>query len=93
MSIQRILSGIAAAALGAALVTALPGFSPQVEASTTAETTEAAQIEAPLADTCAQQTWPYYDAACLRDRTAGDRAQAAGQRRVVRIVGTERLPR
>ena len=36
MLIHRILSAIAAAALGAAVVMALPGFSPAVEAGTLA---------------------------------------------------------
>ena len=37
---------------------------------------------------CMQQAWPYYGASFLRDR-----AQAAGQAKIVRVVTTDRLPK
>ena len=78
--IYRALSAVAAAACGAALVLALPGFSPEVEAGTT---TPAIQAEsAPIVDKCAEQAWPYYGANCLRDQPPA---------RVVRVVSTDRL--
>jgi hypothetical protein len=80
MLIYRALSAVGAAACGAALVLALPGFSPEVEAGTTAPPIKAES--APVVDTCAQQAWPYYDANCLRDQAPA---------RVVRIVSTDRL--
>jgi hypothetical protein len=97
MLIFRVLSAIAAAALGAAVVMAMPGFSPAVEAGTPA--LSAAAIPAPtvnadrrddrpLVSECTEQAWPYYGANCLHDRT-----QAAGQARVVRLVTTDRLPK
>jgi hypothetical protein len=97
MLIYRVLSAIAAAAFGAAVVMALPGFSPAVEAgpapaisapATPAPMVKADRLERPLASECTQQTWPYLDANCLRDRTP-----TAGQARVVRLVTLDRLPK
>jgi hypothetical protein len=92
MLIYRILSAITAAALGAAVVMALPGFSPAVEAGPAPVATPAIKADRldfpPLASDCTQQTWPYFGADCLRDRTP-----TAGQPRVVRLVTTDRLPR
>jgi len=89
MSVYKVLSAIAAAALGAAVVMALPGFSPNVEAGTSNPVTKTDRLDhRPLGSDCTQQAWPYYDAGCLRDRT-----QASGQARVVRLVTTDRLPR
>jgi hypothetical protein len=99
MLIYRVLSAIAAAALGALVVMLLPGFSPTVEASTSAPVAMPAPIasSAPLAKAdrlelapatdCSQQAWPYFDANCLRNRTP-----TAGQARTVRRVSTDRLP-
>jgi hypothetical protein len=89
MLIYRILSAIAAAALGAALVMALPGFSPEVEAGTSAPMIKTDRLDyRPLGSECTQQAWPYYGVNCLRDR-----AQATGEARVVRLVTTDRLPK
>ena len=99
MLIYRALSAIAAAALGAAVVMALPGFSPAVEAGTSAPTVKTEMLKTdmlktdrpdyrPLGSECAERAWPYYGANCLIDRT-----QAAGQARTVRLVTTDRLPK
>jgi hypothetical protein len=89
MLIYRTLSAIAAAAVGAALVMALPGFSPAVEAGTSDPIVKTDRLDyRPLGDTCTEQAWPYYGANCLRDRS-----QATGQARVVRLVTTDRLPK
>jgi hypothetical protein len=97
MLIYKVLSAVAAAALGAALVLALPGFSPRVEAGTPptvrvepgtvpiAAKGDRAEVR-PVGPACSQQAWPYYESTCLRDRT-----QAAGQVRPVRLVSTDRL--
>jgi hypothetical protein len=88
MLIYRVLSAIAAAALGALVVMALPGFSPAVEAGTSAPIMKTDRLDyRPLGSECTQQAWPYYGANCLRDRS-----QAAGQARTVRLVTTDRLP-
>jgi hypothetical protein len=88
MLIYRALSAVAAAALGAAVMMALPGFSPAVEAGTSAPMVKTDRLDyRPLANDCAERAWPYYSANCLRDRS-----QATGQARTVRLVTTDRLP-
>jgi hypothetical protein len=88
MLIHRVLSAIAAAALGAAVMMALPGFSPAVEAGTSAPMIKTDRLDdRPLGSACTERAWPYYGANCL-----GDRTQAAGQARAVRLVTTDRLP-
>jgi hypothetical protein len=89
MLIYRTLSAVAAAAIGAALVMALPGFSPVVEAGTPSPIAKTDRLDyRPLGNDCAEQTWPYYGVDCLRDRT-----EASGQVRAVRLVTTDRLPK
>jgi hypothetical protein len=89
MLIYRTLSAIAAASVGAALVMALPGFSPAVEAGTSAPIAKTDRLDyRPLGSECTEQAWPYFGANCLRDRT-----QTAGQARTVRLVTTDRLPK
>jgi hypothetical protein len=87
MLIFRTLSGIAAAALGAAIVLALPGFSPQVEAGTPPPVVKSNRLDFRLiGPACTRQAWPYYEAHCLRDRT-----NPAGKPHVVRIVTIDRI--
>lgn len=89
MLIYKALSAVAAAAFGAALVMALPGFSPAVEAGNTNPVAKSDRMDyRPIGSDCTQQAWPYYGANCLRDDS-----QAAGQARIVRIVSTDRLAR
>jgi hypothetical protein len=88
MLIYRALSAVAAAAIGAAVMMALPGFSPAVEAGTTDPMVKTDRLDyRPLGTECTERAWPYYGANCLRDHT-----QAAGQARTVRLVTTDRLP-
>ncbi len=62
MFIYKALSAIAAAAFGAALVLALPGFSPEVEARTPPPVVKSDRLDIqPAAPACDQQAWPYYD--------------------------------
>lgn len=86
MFMYRILSAIAAVALGAAAVLALPGFSPEVEARTPPPAVKADRLDVrSTGKNCTQQAWPYYETSCIRDRTRpGDQA------RVVRIISTDR---
>ena len=87
MLIHRVLSAIVAAAVGAALMMALPGFSPAVEAGTSEPIVKTDRNDVrPLANVCTEQAWPYYGANCLR-------GQATGQARMVRLVTTDRLPK
>lgn len=90
MFIYKALSAISAAAFGAAVVLALPGFSPEVEASTPAPVIKHDRLDiqpAAAAPDCSQQAWPYYDANCLRI------ARSDGQARTVRVVSTDRITR
>ena len=88
MLTYKIFSAFAAAALGAAVVLLMPGFSPSVEAGSSIPVVKSDRLDyRPLGTDCSQQAWPYYQANCVRDRT-----QAAGQARAVRLVSTDRLP-
>ena len=85
MLIIRVIMAIAAMALGAAAVLALPGFSPEVEASAPAALQKAERTDVrPAAVDCRQQAWPYYGHECLRD------SSKAGQDRPIRVVAVDR---
>jgi hypothetical protein len=78
---------VAAAVVAACLVT-FPGLSPQVEARATAPATKADRADArPLGTACSQREWPYFEAACLRDKV-----HPLVPVRQVRTVSTDRLP-
>jgi hypothetical protein len=84
MFIYKALSAVAAAAFGAAIVLAIPGFSPEVEARTPPPVVKTDRLDIqPAAPTCAEQAWPYYAATCLR-------SDRPSQPRTVRIVTTDR---
>ena len=84
MFIYKALSAVAAAAFGAAVVLAIPGFSPEVEAGTPPPVVKTDRINIqPVAPTCDEQAWPYYTAGCLR-------SDRPSQPRTVRIVTTDR---
>jgi hypothetical protein len=88
MFIYKALSAIAAAAFGAAVMLALPGFSPKVEAAAPAPVVSSDRVDAPAAaPTCAEQAWPYYDASCLRN------SRPNTQPRTFRVVTTDRIAR
>lgn len=79
----KTLSAIAVAAMLAGAVTLLPGLSMQVQANVPAAgKTDRADLQA----SCEQQSWPYYDRACLRDH-----GRNAGRPAAVRIVTTDRV--
>jgi hypothetical protein len=89
MLIFKAVSAVVAAALGAAVVLALPGFSPEVEAGTPAPVVKSDRLDITLsAPACAEQAWPYYQANCLRDRS-----QPGGRARTVRLVSTDQIAR
>ena len=86
MFIYKALSAITAAAFGAALVLALPGFSPEVEAGTPPPAVKGDRLDIQsAAPACSQQAWPYYEANCLQRRP--------GQTGTVRLVTTDRHAR
>jgi hypothetical protein len=89
MLIFKAVSAVVAAALGAAVVLALPGFSPEVEAGTPAPIVKSDRLDIALsAPACGQQAWPYYQSNCLRDRN-----QPGGRARSVRLVSTDQVSR
>ncbi len=83
----KALSAIAVAALIAATLTVLPGFAPQVEASTPQPLAKADRLDVrPVGKDCSQQAWPNFEASCLR---------GAGTKSVVRearLVTANRTP-
>ena len=88
MFIYKALSAIAAAAFGAALMLALPGFSPEVEAAAPPPVVKSDRLDIrSAAPTCIEQAWPYYNASCLRS------ARPDVQPRMVRVVTTDRFAR
>jgi hypothetical protein len=84
----KLFSGLAAMAFGAAMVLALPGFSPEADASTHAKVVKSDRLDFRLTGKdCSQQAWPYYEANCLRDRNQ----VVGGQVKAVRLITTDRL--
>jgi hypothetical protein len=63
----KAISAIAVAAFFAATLTVLPGFAPQVEASTPQALAKADRLDVSLVGRdCSQQAWPNFEASCLR---------------------------
>jgi hypothetical protein len=65
---RNTLYAIVAAAIIAACFVLAPSLTPQVEASAPSATGKADRADTrPLAADCSEKTWPYVEAACLRD--------------------------
>lgn len=81
----KALSAVAIAAFMASAITILPGFAPQVEASTSAAPlAKADRLDVRAAGVnCSQNAWPHFEASCLR---AADRNPV----REARLVTAER---
>lgn len=80
---MKTISAIAVAAVLAGAATLLPGLVLQVQANApVAGKTDRADLQ----PVCEQQSWPYYDRACLRDHSRN-----AGRSVAVRIVATDRV--
>jgi len=87
--ICRSISAAVFAALIAAAATIFPGASDPVIASAPIHGgKDGRSVSRPLGTPCSQQTWPYYQADCLRDRRIG-----FGQTTAVRVVTTDRIER
>jgi len=83
----KTFSAIAVAACVAAALAILPGFAPEVEASVPPALSKADRLDIrPIGHNCLQQTWPNFEASCLR--TAGTRAAV----REARLVTANRMP-
>jgi len=85
--IYRSISAAALAALIAGAAMIFPGASDPVVASAPIHGgKDGRSVARPLGTPCSQQTWPYYQADCLRDRRIG-----FGQTTAVRVVTTDRI--
>ncbi|MGF6308973.1 hypothetical protein ABIB82_002974 [Bradyrhizobium sp. i1.8.4] len=83
----KALSVITVAAFIAAALTVLPGFAPQVEASTPQPLAKSDRLDIHLVGKdCSQQSWPNFEASCLR--SAGDKTAV----REARLVTADRTP-
>jgi hypothetical protein len=81
----RSLAALAVFMLLGALVIALPGFAPQVEAGETMVLAKADRLEVrPGGLNCRQQVWPNFDESCLR------RGESGGPVREARLVTEHR---
>ena len=80
--IYRGILAIAAITMSAAAVLALPGFSPEVEASAPPTVQRSDRLDyQPTGIACSERAWPYYEPKCLHDRN--------GQTRTVRLIKIE----
>jgi hypothetical protein len=83
----KALSAIAVAAFVAAAFTILPGFAPQVEASTPQPLAKADRLDVrPVGRNCSQQAWPNFEASCLRAAVTKTSVREA------RLVTADRTP-
>lgn len=63
----KALSAIAIAAFVAAVLTLLPGFAPQVEASVPQVLAKGDRLDVkPVGRDCSENAWPNFEASCLR---------------------------
>jgi hypothetical protein len=86
--INRSISSVALAALVAGAATIfVPTFSDKVVASAPIHSGKGDRLDIrPLGTKCSEQAWPYYEAACMRDRFA-----AQGKAKQARIVSADRI--
>jgi hypothetical protein len=78
----KALSAVAIAAVLASALSFLPAFVPQVEASAPQALAKADRLD--IHHDCAEQSWPNFDASCLRS------ADNNGAVRQVRVVNMDR---
>lgn len=78
----KALSAIAVAAFVAAALTVLPGFAPQVEASTPQALAKGDRLDIkPVGRDCSENAWPNFEASCLR--VVGSKTTVVRQARFV----------
>ncbi len=83
----KALSAVAIAAFVAAALTILPGFAPQVEASTPQPLAKGDRHDVhPVGRSCSEHAWPNFEASCLR--SAGTKTTI----REARLVTADRTP-
>jgi hypothetical protein len=83
----KALSAIAVAAVVAAALTVLPGFAPQVEASTPQALAKSDRLDIKAAGRgCSEQAWPNFETSCLRQAVTKTTVKQA------RLVTADRTP-
>jgi len=83
----KALSAIAVAAVVAAALTVLPGFAPQVEASTPQALAKSDRLDVkPVGRDCSEQAWPNFEVSCLRHAVTKTTVKQA------RLVTADRRP-
>jgi hypothetical protein len=83
----KALSAIAVAAVVAAALTVLPGFAPQVEASTPQALAKSDRLDIKTAGRgCSEQAWPNFETSCLRQAVTKTTVKQA------RLVTADRTP-
>jgi hypothetical protein len=83
----KALSAVAIAAFIATALTVLPGFAPQVEASTPHVLAKSDRLDVhPVGRNCSEHAWPNFEASCLR--AAGSKTTV----REARLVTADRTP-
>jgi hypothetical protein len=86
----KTFSAIAIAAFVAAFLAVLPGFAPEVEASVPRPLAKADRLDIrPIGRDCSQQTWPRFEASCMR--SAGTKG-TNGAVREARLFTADRTP-
>lgn len=87
----KAISAVTAAAFIAAMLTVLPGFAPQVEASVPKALAKGDRLDIrPVGKDCSQQAWPNFEASCLR--AAGSKSNFKSDVREARLVTAGRTP-
>ena len=81
----KALSAVAVAAFVAAALTILPGFAPQVEASTPQPLAKGDRLDI-HGTSCSEHAWPNFEASCLR--RVGSKTEVME----VRLVTADRTP-
>jgi hypothetical protein len=89
MLVFKVISGLAAMALGAAAVLLMPVVSHDADAGVPPPIVKSNRLDIqPMLTDCAQQAWPYYNANCLR----GDKQASGGKTaRPVRLISPDRV--
>lgn len=83
----KAFAAIAVAASVAAALALLPGFAPQVEASTPHVLAKADRLDVrPIGPDCSRQAWPNFEASCLRNAVTKTTVREA------RLVTANRAP-
>jgi hypothetical protein len=87
----KALSAVAVAAFIAAALTVLPGFAPEVEASTPHVLAKGDRLDVHLVGRdCSERAWPNFEASCLR--AAGTKTGTKTNIIQARLVTADRTP-